>query len=798
MINKFTQKAQKAIAYALSFAQDMGHSYVGTEHLLLGLITQKESIASRTLYLKGATEEKLKKAIIDYMGIGTKGSISAEEMTPRLRNIIESAASQAETARCKYVGTEHLLIALLNRHDCIAVRLLESQGISINEVKSELSAYIGSSPLYVKEEAAYAEEGKKSKKQGLMLYGKDLTAAAAQGRIDPVLCRDKETQRLIRILCRRSKNNPCLIGEPGVGKTAVVEGLAERISEGNVPEALKNKKIITLDISSMIAGAKYRGEFEDRIKSVIEEVRKNPDIILFVDEMHIMVGAGAAEGAIDASNILKPALARGELRMIGATTPTEYRTHIEKDSAFERRFQPILLSEPDEEQSREILHGLKEKYEQHHGISISDDAIDSAVRLSARYIHDRFLPDKAIDLIDEAAAKIKLCAPSNIEDSTTAKRLEEEKDEALRTKNFEAVAEIRAEQQRMSSSVTLLERTSVSYVLSADDIAAIVSEQTGIPCQNLLCSEKRKLSELEDKLSEKIIGQKNAVEAIANAIRRGRTGLSAPQRPIGSFLFLGSTGVGKTELCKVLAQTLFDSKNALIKFDMSEYMEKQSVSKLIGSPPGYVGYGEGGTLTQAVRRRPYCVILFDEIEKAHPDIFNLLLQILEDGTLNDSTGRSADFSNTVIIMTSNLLTCEDLLPRTLGFVSNYSAEQNLRENKKLTQYFKPELINRIDEIILFSKLSKDDLTKIAKIMLDELTQRASSIGVSIKADESVANFITEKCISQNSQSGARGLRREILEQIENPLSEYIVRASPSQMTQITLSVNNGNISWQYQ
>ncbi len=771
MVNKFTQKAQLALNEALSAAEELGHSYVGTEHLLLGLMIQKESIAARILTLRGAKEKQLRQSIIDYVGIGTKSPVSAENMTPRLRYIIENASKEAERTKTRYVGTEHLLLSLMNRRDSVGVRLLEAEGILATDIKSDLAAYLGSSPNRVREE--YETDSKKSKKQTLLLYGRDLTELAAKGKCDPVLCRDKETERLIRILCRRSKNNPCIIGDPGVGKTAVVEGLAQRIASGNVPPQLCDKKIITLDISSMLAGAKYRGEFEDRIKGVIEEVRQNPSIILFVDEMHIMVGAGAAEGAIDASNILKPSLARGEIRMIGATTPDEYRTHIEKDSAFERRFQPLHLEEPTEEQALCILRGLKSGYEEHHGVALSEDALQAAVHLSVRYIHDRFLPDKAIDLIDEAAAKLKLSEPPSEE--LNRKMLAASQEEAIKSGDFERASLIGEERRRQSASVALLPHAVPT--LTAEDIAALVSEQTGIPAVSLEENELKRLRSLEAELKARVIGQDNAVNAVASAIRRSRTGLSSPNRPTGSFLFLGSTGVGKTQLCRALADILFDGDSSLIKLDMSEYMEKHSISKLIGSPPGYVGYGEGGFLTEKLRRRPYCVVLFDEIEKAHPDVFNLLLQILEDGRLTDSLGRSVDFSSAVIVMTSNILSSAELSRRVLGFGESPQDADSLRKNKKLSEYFSPELLNRIDEIILFSPLGVSQLTTICKQQLDELCDRAKASGLSISIEPSVYELIASRAHQLDQQGGARSLRREITAQIESPLSEYIIESN---------------------
>ena len=801
MINRFTQKAEDALSSALSIAEELGHSYIGTEHLLLGLITQKESIASRILTLRGASEAKLKKSIIDSTGIGSQGNISSEDMTPRLRFIIEDAAKEAEKSNLKYVGTEHLLAALLNRHDCVALRLLENIGVSTSDVRADLSAYLGSSPSRRKESASRVDDqAKKGKKSALSIYGKDLTELARTGKTDPVLCRENETERLIRILCRRSKNNPCLIGEPGVGKTAVVEGLAQRIVMENVPAELCDKKIITLDISSMIAGAKFRGEFEDRIKSVIEEVRQDPSIILFVDEMHIMVGAGAAEGAIDASNILKPSLARGEIRMIGATTPSEYRSYIEKDSAFERRFQPVQLEEPSHGEAIAILSGLKDRYEAHHGVKISDEAIDAAVRLSVRYIHDRFLPDKAIDLLDEAAAKLRLCAPS-LTAPSCALLLEKKKEEAVKRKDFNEAARIADEERQIErgGSVMLLhDIIRDERLLCAEHIASVISEQTGIPIQNLGSSEEEKLSHLEELLAEDIVGQNDAIRALSNAIRRGRSGICDPHRPVGSFLFMGSTGVGKTELCKSLTKALFGKKDALLRLDMSEYMEKHSVSKLIGSPPGYVGYGEGGILTEKVRRHPYCVILLDEIEKAHPDVFHLLLQILEDGVLTDSSGRSTDFSSTVIIMTSNLISGDDGASRPFGFSEqSCSTATDIREHKKLKDFFKPEFLSRIDEIILFSDLDSSDLCRIAHLMLKRLKSNASEIGLELIILPEVEELLAQRCVRNGKNLGARPLRKEIRDSIETPLSLHIINGKIEKNSLVKISADNGEIFFEH-
>ena len=797
MINRFTQKAEGALASALDIARELGHSYVGSEHLLLGLMAQKDSIAARILALRGASEAAIKKSIGDSTGIGSYSNISSEDMTPRLREIIEAAAGEAEHSSIRYVGTEHLLFALLCRRDCAAVRLLERTKVSISELKNDLVAFLGNTPAKQKESAAKPDEqGKKTKKSTLLLYGKDLTELARLGRTDPVLCRDGESERLIRILCRRTKNNPCLIGEPGVGKTAIVEGLAQRIATHSVPPELADKKIITLDISAVIAGAKFRGEFEDRIKAVIEEVRSDPSIILFVDEMHILVGAGAAEGAIDASNILKPALARGELRLIGATTPSEYRAHVQKDTAFERRFQPVRLEEPSESEAISILRGLRKRYEAHHGISISDGAIDAAVRLSARYIHDRFLPDKAIDLIDEAAAKLRLsCAPQGY--SYELQSIERQTEEAIKNRDFTAAISLSQRQREYKSgnAVALLERpTPSSTALLDTHIAELISEQTGIPVGTLENNESDRLLRLEELLSNEIVGQDAAISAIASAIRRGRCGICDPHRPVGSFLLLGSTGVGKTELCKVLAKALFAKSESLLRLDMSEYMEKHSVSRLIGSPPGYVGYGEGGILTEAIRRRPYSVILLDEVEKAHPDVMHLFLQILEDGILTDSTGRRVDFSSAVIIMTSNLISSSEGASRPLGFSEAGDARPDIRENKRLTEFFRPELLSRIDEVLLFSPLGRAELCSIARILLKRLCDNAMQSGIELLIDGKVEQLLAERCLAGGKELGARRLRKEIRDSIETPLASLILGGKHSDA--IRIGVKDLDISFE--
>ena len=784
MANKFTQKAENTLSSSLALAKELGHSYIGTEHLLVSLASEKDSISSRILSAKGADAAKLKQSVIDYVGIGNTSCLSADDMTPRFRKILEYASDEASKSGTKYIGTEHLLTAMLNQRDCVGARLLESEGIPLSELKTELAAYLGTSPN--RAPAKQGEEDKKSKRSALRLYGKDLSAIAENGGIDPVIGRDEETERLIRILCRRQKNNPCVIGDPGVGKTAIVEGLAQRIANGRVPEELSGKRIVALDIPSMIAGAKYRGEFEERMKSVIEETKKDSQVILFIDEAHILVGAGAAEGAVDAANILKPPLARGEIRVICATTPEEYRTHIEKDAALERRLQPLRIKEPTESEAITILSGLKKSYEEHHDIVISDAAIRAAVKLSARYIHDRYLPDKAIDLLDEAAAKLRisLCEETAGDEKDIQSLLEKQKEEALIEGNLDVACDLGRRQRELShtsASVSLATRPQANAVLGEEHIAELLTEQTGIPCKSLLQAEGLRLERLENELSRSVIGQDAAVKAVANAIRRCRTGLCPPNRPIGSFLFLGSTGVGKTELCRALALALFESKDAMIRLDMSEYMEKHSVSKLIGAPPGYVGYGEGGILTERIRRRPYSVILLDEIEKSHPDVLNILLQILEDGVLTDSTGRRVDFSSSLLIMTSNLISDSDINKRVLGFSeglpSDISAD-DIRLSKKLRETFRPELLNRIDEIVLFSKLGETQLGYIADLMLSDLKERSRQAGVKLDVSDNVSEYLAKRCINKHSDLGARPLRREITDSIETPLAELILSHSP--------------------
>ncbi len=783
MSNKFTQKAQNTLNRALSFARELGHNYVGSEHLLMGLVAEKDSIASRLLLARGADTLRLRKSIIDIAGAGSPSHVSPEDMTPRAKKIIEASAAESVRQGNHYIGTEHLLLALLNERDCVGVKLLEAEGIPASELKSDVGAFLGSTEKSRRTEAKSSEE--KLRIRGaptLSSYGRNLTDSAREGKLDPIIGREKETERVIQILARRTKNNPCLIGEPGVGKTAVVEGLAQRIADGSVPEPLKEKRIITLDIPSMIAGAKYRGEFEERMKSVMEEVGKNHDIILFIDEIHVIIGAGAAEGAVDAANIIKPALARGEMQIIGATTIAEYRAHIEKDAALERRFQSVSVGEPDAEETIRILKGLRDKYEAHHKLAITDSAIEAAVRLSIRYIPDRYLPDKAIDLLDEAASKVRIAAaalpPDHKHAEEELKTLAREKEEAIASQNFEEAALLRdreAEAHRRLESYKSHQRDeerSAEIAVTDAHIADVVTAWTGIPVNNLLEDESRRLLSLEADLKKAVVGQDHAIETVAKAIRRGRMGLKDPRRPIGSFIFLGQTGVGKTELSRALAVHMFGSEGALVRLDMSEYMEKHSVSRLIGSPPGYVGYEEGGQLTEKIRRKPYSVILFDEIEKAHPDVFNILLQVLEDGTLTDSRGRRVNFANTVIIMTSNIGAKDGDRRKILGFAeSGNEYERKTREMEMLSALraeFRPEFLNRVDDMIVFEPLGREELTCIAENMLCEISKRAMELGITLLFDPSVAEHLSEESFS--TAYGARPLRRAVTRLVEDPLS----------------------------
>lgn len=813
MANKFTEKAQNVLERARAEAAGMGHTYIGSEHLLLGLVSERSGIASKILHARRAKEAAIRNGIEKAVGVGSPSSVKASDMTPRLKKIIEGAASESLKNGQSYIGTEHLLFSLLQERDSVACAVLEELDVSVAELKNDLSEFFASS--IDRTAGVVGRESKKATKNengkvahSVFHFGRDLTAAAREGKLDPIIGRDAESERVIQILVRRQKNNPCLVGEPGVGKTAVVEGLALRIAEGRVPDVLKSKTIVSLDLASMIAGAKYRGEFEERMKSVMEEVSKNPDLILFVDEIHTIIGAGAAEGAVDAANILKPALARGEIHLIGATTLEEYRAHIEKDSALERRFQSVKVGEPSPKDTVCILRGLRDKYEAHHKIKISEEAIEAAVSLSVRYIPDRFLPDKAIDLVDEACSRLRIRAaayPAGLRRlESEIDRLQKEKEEAITLQDFEGAAALRDKESKMrlEYDAALLEYKSDaerhSPSIGKENIADVVTEWTGIPVSRHMASEKDRLASLEELLRSRVIGQEEAVVAVARAIRRGRVGLKNPERPIGSFLFLGQTGVGKTELAKALAEAIFDTSGALIRFDMSEYMEKHSVSKLIGSPPGYVGYGEGGQLTERVRRQPYSVLLFDEIEKAHPDVFHLLLQVLDEGILTDSEGRRVDFRNTVLILTSNLgaEAVED--HRSVGF-SGPGVQDSPREHegrrkemiRSLKRAFPPEFLNRIDELLVFRRLSERDLIAITSLLLNDVKQRVEALGIRAEFDESVAEEISRQ--GNHPQYGARPLRRAVTHLVEDRLSDALLSGELSIGDNVRIYAENGEI-----
>lgn len=795
--NGFTEKANNALNIAIECAQNFGHTYVGSEHILLGLLKEGTGVAAVVLESLGVSEEALENILKNEIGVGTRSSLGTDDFTPRTKRILQLAVMQAASLGHNYVGTEHLLIALIGESDSYAVRFLNELGVSVRDILEKLTDAmgepesnngffsIGSSNFSNTQSGAI---GSKNKTKTLDQFGRDLTALAASGAIDPVIGRQKEIERVIQILSRRTKNNPCLIGEPGVGKTAVAEGLALKIASGDVPETLKGKRLFSLDLTSMIAGTKYRGDFEDRIKNALNEIKKAGNIILFIDELHTIIGAGSAEGSADAANILKPSLARGDFQVIGATTIKEYRKYIEKDAALERRFQPITVGEPTEEETILILKGLKDRYEAHHKVKITDESIESAVKLSSRYITDRYLPDKAIDLIDEAASRVRLrayTAPDNLKAlEEKIKKFESEKSSAINEQDFERAAKLRDEEKKARNELSEEKKKwqdkneKVSGEVTPEDIAYIVSNWSGIPVVQLTEEESSRLLKMESILHERIVGQDEAVSLIAKAIRRGRVGLKDPKRPTGSFIFLGPTGVGKTELCKALASVLFGDENAIIRLDMSEYMEKHTVSKLIGSPPGYVGYDEGGQLTEKIRRKPYSVVLFDEIEKAHPDVFNMLLQVLEDGSLTDSQGRRVDFKNALIIMTSNvgarLITEKQ---NSLGFHQNSNVEsdkEKLRETvlAELKKTFKPEFLNRVDDIVVFNKLTSEDIKQIAKRLLSDIKERLKGFEININFTEDAIDAIAEAGF--DPIYGARPLRRAIQSKIEDKLSEEML------------------------
>ncbi|MTK09638.1 MAG: ATP-dependent Clp protease ATP-binding subunit [Hungatella sp.] len=788
MIDRFTTKARTAINLAEQAAGRLGHSYVGTEHLLLGLLEEGSGVAARVLIENGVREDKVLGLISQL--IAPDQAVRVREdggYTPGARRVLENSYREAVRFKANLIGTEHLLISIIRDNDCVASRLLNTIGVSVQKLYIDVLAAMGEDAPANKEELMKSPKGKGSTPT-LDSYSRDLTELAVKGKLDPVIGRESEITRLIQILSRRTKNNPCLIGEPGVGKTAVVEGLAQMISSGEVPETIAGKRLLTLDLSGMVAGSKYRGEFEERIKKVIAEVIEDGEVLLFIDEIHTIIGAGGAEGAIDASNILKPSLARGELQLIGATTIEEYRKYIEKDSALERRFQPVKVEEPSEEAAVGILRGLKGRYEDHHKVMITDDAIKAAVKLSSRYINDRFLPDKAIDVIDEASSKVRLATftePSEIKElEAEIELLEDQKEAAIKSEAYEKAGVIKKKQEKKREKIDKIrdkwQKEKISNIPTVDEgeIADVVSTWTKIPVKKLEEGESERLRNLESILHERVIGQEEAVTAVAKAIRRGRVGLKDPKRPIGSFLFLGPTGVGKTELSKALAEAMFGMDSALIRVDMSEYMEKHSVSKIIGSPPGYVGYDEGGQLSEKVRRNPYSVILFDEIEKAHPDVFNILLQVLDDGHITDAQGRKIDFKNTVIIMTSNAGAENIISPKRLGFgaAADEKADYKLMKDRvmeEVKKLFKPEFVNRIDEIIVFHPLNKTHMKDIVTIMMKDIMKRTSEqMNITIEIDEAAKDYLIQK--GYDEKYGARPLRRTIQSSLEDKLAEEIL------------------------
>lgn len=793
MIYKFTSRAEKALELANDLAMELGHNYIGTEHLLYGLAKEGTGVASKVIEMQDVTPEQIKEEIEVLIGVGSEIDVETVGFTPRTKRVIENAFREARKLGTEYIGTEHLLIGIMREGDSIAVRVMMNLNINPQRLYTEILKVINEDEAVMNNEKSNnnASYGSYNQTTTLNQYGADLTKQAKEGKLDPVIGRKKEIDRVIEILSRRTKNNPCLIGEPGVGKTAVVEGLAEKIVLEDVPEMLKNKRVVSIDISSMVAGAKYRGDFEERIKKCLEEVKKVKDVILFIDEIHTIVGAGSAEGAVDAANILKPLLARGEVQVVGATTLNEYRKYIEKDAALERRFSPVTVGEPTIDETIQILNGIRDKYEAHHNVKISEEAIKAAVNLSVRYINDRFLPDKAIDLMDEAASRVKMktyTIPDSLkklEDKIA--ELDKEKEEAIRVQDFEKAATLRDEENKKKEELSKEKekwnnKNSKNVVtLTEEDIADVVANWTGIPVKKISQDENERLKNLETELHKRVIGQNEAVEAVAKAIRRGRLGLKDPNRPIGSFLFLGPTGVGKTELCKALAESLFGTEESMIRIDMSEYMEPHSVSKLIGSPPGYVGFDDGGQLTEKIRRKPYSVILFDEIEKAHPDVMNMLLQILDDGRLTDAQGRTVNFKNTVIIMTSNvgarIITDKTFLGFSNGNDEEKNADKDYENTKKdvmaeLKRQFRPEFLNRIDEIIVFHKLNDEDIKKIIDIMINQLEKRLNAQNITLDVDEKVKELIAKKGVDKNY--GARPLKRAIQSMLEDKIAEEML------------------------
>ena len=808
-MGRFTERAQMAINLSSEIAAELGHNYVGTEHLLLGLLKEGEGVAAKTLISQNISYEEVYNKIKEVIVSSQVQTSEGEGMTPRVRRVLELSFAEASKMNSGEIGTEHILIALLRETDSMAIRILEVLGGSKQKIYHEILKIMGEDVGNQKLAPNNPNEKKESNTPVLDQFSRDLTQMAKEGKFDPIIGRDKEIERIIQILSRRTKNNPCLIGEPGVGKTAIAEGLAQKIIEGNIPETIKGKRVVALDLSSMVAGSKYRGEFEDRIKKAIAEILAVGNVLLFIDEIHTIVGAGAAEGAIDASNILKPSLARGEVQLIGATTLDEYRKHIEKDPALERRFQPVKVDEPSEEEAIGILRGLKTMYEEHHQVKILDIALVDAVKLSNRYISDRFLPDKAIDVIDEASSKVRLStftAPPDINEmEKQVAELEDEKEKAIREEAYEKAGEIKRKQNDIREKLIVAKMeweaksNMAEQVVGEKEVASIIANWTGIPIQKLTEEEGVRLKNLENVLHERVVGQQDAIVALSKAIRRGRVGLKDPKRPIGSFLFLGPTGVGKTELTKALAEALFGDENALIRVDMSEYMEKHSVSKLIGSPPGYIGYDEGGQLSEKIRRKPYSVLLFDEVEKAHPDVFNVLLQVLDDGHITDSQGRRIDFKNTVVIMTSNAGARNIISPKRLGFasvndeVSNYKSMQKdvMDEVKKI---FKPEFLNRIDETIVFHSLTRENIREIVGIMFNQLAIRMDkNLGIKLFLTEGAIDFIAKEGFDE--AYGARPLRRAIQQKIEDQLAQHILDGAITEGDLINIDIEGEELTF---
>lgn len=801
----FSEKANMALNKAMECAEDLGHTYIGSEHILLGLCDTTDSVAGKLLNSKGITYRKILETISRTVGAGMPTELNPADFTPRSKHIIESALSLANSLKQTLAGTEHLLLSICREGNGYGCQLLSISGVSPQSLINELASSVSGR---TQQQKPFGQQNKNNNSV-LDKFSRDLTSLARENKIDPVIGRENEIQRVIQILSRRSKNNPCLIGEPGVGKTAIAEGLALKIVKGTVPEILKDKRIVSLDLTGMVAGTKYRGDFEERIKGVIDEVKNSKDIILFIDEVHTLMGTGSAEGAVDAANILKPSLARGELQLIGATTIDEYRKNIEKDSALERRFQPIMVGEPSVEDAIEILKGIRDKYEAHHKVKITDDAVKSAVILSHRYIGDRFLPDKAIDLVDEACSKVRLKSmtpPDEIKEmEDKIQKISAEKEMAVNQQDFERAARLRDEEkelgQKYNAEKARWQSSDQNHDLQVveSDIAEIVSGWTGVPVSQMTEEESQRLLRMEDEIHKRIVGQEKAVSAVSRAIRRGRAGLKDPKRPIGTFLFCGPTGVGKTELTKALAESMFGDENAMIRLDMSEFMEKHTVSKLIGSPPGYVGFDEGGQLTEKVRRKPYSVILFDEIEKAHPDVFNALLQILDDGILTDSQGRKVDFKNTVIIMTSNVgarLINEE--KASFGFVANENShsDEKIKEAvmSELKNTFRPEFLNRIDDTIVFTRLQENHIKEIAERLLKSLEKRMEALEIGITFDESVVDFISKA--GYDKVYGARPLKRAIQTKIEDVLSEKILDKSLEKGKAYTCSIENDELKVQ--